>query len=111
LHPAEEIEIHYNEKRVIRLGLFQDWAMQRVAGTGAVIECCPSSNKAIVGFRHTHPVVRFLAANLPVVIGADDPGIFDTDLAREFKLLRSWGIGEASIQAMQMRSMDLAGEL
>lgn len=105
------IEIHYNEKRVIRLGLFQDWAMQAVAATGAVIECCPSSNRAIVGFRYAHPVERFLSAGLPVVIGADDPGIFDTDLSREFQLLRTWGVEEASIQAMQKRSMDIAEQL
>lgn len=105
---AQTISVHYTADRAARLGRFQDWAMQKIRQTGAVVECCPSSNLAIVGMRFAHPVKRFLPADLSVVIGADDPGIFDTNLNREFELLRSWGVEDKYIAQMQERSLRIA---
>lgn len=107
----QTIPAHYSEERARRLGQFQDWAMQQIRATSAVIECCPSSNLAIVGMRFSHPVKRFIRAGLPVVIGADDPGIFDTDLNREFELLRRWEVSENDIRQMQDRSVQIAERL
>jgi adenosine deaminase len=79
------VTIHYDQRRLDDVRRRQDYAMARVRATGAVIEVCPTSNRRIGGIddpRH-HPVHRFLAAGLPVVVSSDDPGIFGTTLADE----------------------------
>ena len=100
------VEITYDPRRVERLRRFQNWAMNEVRGTGAVIESCPTSNLRIAGLGRAefHPLRRFLDAGLPVVIGADDPGILDTSLDREFELIREWRITPDEIKAMQDRA-------
>jgi hypothetical protein len=59
--------------------------MERVRSTGAVVEVCPTSNRRIGGIADAahHPVHRFVAAGLPVVVSSDDPGIFGTTLEAE----------------------------
>lgn len=110
---AEAVEIHYDEARIARLERFQAWAMQAVRATGAIVESCPTSNIRIAGLgsHEYHPLKRFLAAGLPVVIGADDPGILHTDLAREFDLIRGWGVTEAEIRTMQERALTARSEI
>lgn len=63
----------------------QGYAIQRVRATGAVIEVCPTSNRRIGGITEPahHPIHRFLAAGLPLVVATDDPGIFGITLADE----------------------------
>jgi adenosine deaminase len=76
---------HYDWERLEGVRRRQAFAMARVRTTGAVIEVCPTSNRRIAGIadpRH-HPVHRFIAADLPVVISTDNPGVFDTTLADE----------------------------
>ena len=91
--------------------------MQRVRATGAVIEVCPTSNRRIAGLVDAthHPVHRFLAQDLPVVVASDDPGIFDTSLADEIEWVRNAagldteGVATLIRQAWQSRSEVLAG--
>ena len=63
----EEVELHFN------------------AELDVVIETCPTSNLRIgaVPDAQAHPVHRFLASDVKLAIGADDPGIFDCTLADE----------------------------
>ena len=79
------LNVHYDEARLHDVRRRQDYAMDRVRETGAVIEVCPTSNRRIGGIPDAqhHPIHRFLAANLPVVIGADDPGVFGVSLRDE----------------------------
>jgi adenosine deaminase len=118
--PAPEqtrVAISYDGPRRERLRIFQDWAMEQVRATGAVIESCPSSNLRIARLERSanHPLARFLAAGLPVVIGADDPGILKTSLREELELVAEWeGVGEAAVQRMlatacESRAAGLAG--
>jgi hypothetical protein len=84
--PADEIlTISYDAARLDEVRRRQDYAMARVRGTGAVVEVCPTSNRRIGDIRDAahHPVHRFLAAGLPVVVSSDDPGIFGTTLEDE----------------------------
>lgn len=83
--PDETIEISYDTDRLREIRQRQDVAISRVRSTGAVIEVCPTSNRRIGGVsdaRH-HPIHRFLAAGLPVVVSTDDPGSFDVTLHDE----------------------------
>jgi adenosine deaminase len=79
------VEVIYDEERIRELRARQDVAMERVRETGAVIEVCPTSNRRIGGITDSqhHPIHRFLAAGLPVVVSTDDPGIFDITLQDE----------------------------
>ncbi|MCB1315344.1 MAG: hypothetical protein KDK27_05275 [Leptospiraceae bacterium] len=102
--PGDTVTYVYDPQRVDRLRQFQDWCMRAVGATGAIIESCPTSNLLIANLRSpdNHPLHRFLEADLPVVIGADDPGILNTNLEREFQQIESWeGISEEKIAAMQ----------
>jgi adenosine deaminase len=75
----------YDRARLAEFRRRQDFAMSRVRRSGAVIEVCPTSNRRIGDIRDPalHPVHRFLAAGLPVVISTDDPGIFGITLNDE----------------------------
>ena len=114
---AEFVPVVYDDARRESLRRFQDWAMREVRETGAVIESCPTSNLRIArleDFRN-HPLARFIAADLPVVIGADDPGILRTNLRDELALIEQWpGVGRAGVErvlhvARASRSELLAG--
>ena len=83
--PDERVTLAYDGARLAEVRRRQDHAMDRIARTGAVVEVCPTSNRrigAILDPAH-HPVHRFLAAGLPVVVSSDDPGLFGVDLHHE----------------------------
>ncbi len=102
----QTVAVRYDPARVERLRLFQNWAMERVRETGAIVESCPTSNLRIAGLKQAanHPLRRFVDAGLAVVLGADDPGILDTDLEREFELVRSWGFSDNEIATFHARA-------
>lgn len=79
------ISVHYDLPRLEQVRRRQQYAMDRIRSTGAVIEVCPTSNRRIGGITDPahHPVHRFLSAGLPVVVSSDDPGLFGTTLADE----------------------------
>ena len=79
------VAISYDRTRLDEVRARQDYAMARVRASGAVVEVCPTSNRRIGGITDPahHPVHRFLAAGLPVVVSSDDPGIFGTSLEAE----------------------------
>ncbi|MFI0468474.1 hypothetical protein ACH347_30700 [Saccharopolyspora sp. 5N102] len=79
------VNVEYDGARLAEVRRRQDYAMSRVRSTAAVLEVCPTSNRRVAGISDAahHPVHRFLAAGLPVVISSDDPGIFDTTLDEE----------------------------
>ena len=107
--PGRVIEVHYDSGRVRRARLFQNWAMQAVRETGAVIESCPTSNLRIAGLGSPeyHPLARFLEAELPAVIGADDPGILATGLEAELELVAGWnGVGHEQVARMKARALE-----
>lgn len=79
------LNISYDADRLCEVRMRQDVAMARVQATGAVIEVCPTSNRRIGGIADPahHPIHRFLAKGLPIVVSTDDPGTFDITLHDE----------------------------
>ncbi len=79
------LEVAYDRTRLAEVRRRQDFAIQRVLATGAVIEVCPTSNRRIAGIRDPghHPLHRFLVSGLPVIISTDNPGVFGITLPRE----------------------------
>ncbi len=111
--PDDTVEIRYDEDRVGALGVFQDWAMGRVRETKAVIESCPTSNLRIAGLAHAkhHPLPRFLKAGLPVTLAADDPGILDTTLDKEYELAAKWeGVHAEDLETVKRRGAEFRSE-
>jgi len=73
--------------------------MQRLAAAGCVLEQAPTSNEVtgVVPDFADHPMGRCVEAGLRVVIGDDDPGIFDTTLTHELMRV-SQRFGEAFLR-------------
>jgi len=67
--------------------------LRELTRLGTVVESCPTSNSLIggVGDPAAHPVRRLLQSDVPLVIGADDPGIFDSPLADEIDWVATHG--------------------
>ncbi len=110
---SAQIPIAYNEKRVKAVAAFQEWAISFIRQSGAVIECCPTSNIRICQFGpgKIHPLARFLRQQLAVVIGADDPGILHTNLAEELDMVSSWqGVGLQAVQQMMAQAWSSTSE-
>jgi aminodeoxyfutalosine deaminase len=60
--------------------------LKRLAGDGIVLEVCPTSNlrtRAVASLAE-HPLPLLLQAQVPVTLGSDDPGMFDTTLVSEY---------------------------
>lgn len=75
----------YTPQRLAEIRNRQQFVLNRLARLGTVIETCPTSNLRIGGVPDPahHPIHTFLKSDVDLAIGADDPGIFDSPLARE----------------------------
>jgi adenosine deaminase len=91
----EVVAVPYDRERLDQVRLRQDFAMERVRATGAVVEVCPASNRRIgdIGDPDHHPVHRFLEHGVRVVVSTDDPGIFDVTLDQEI----DWVVAAAGL--------------
>ncbi|MBI2502662.1 MAG: hypothetical protein HYW07_05445 [Candidatus Latescibacteria bacterium] len=75
----------YTPQRLEQVRRRQDFVLAELARLGVAIESCPTSNLRIGGVPSPsrHPLWRFLRSEVGLVIGADDPGVFDQPLAAE----------------------------
>jgi aminodeoxyfutalosine deaminase len=71
-----------------------------LAGEGIPVEVCPTSNlrtRAVPALT-AHPLPRLLEAGVPVTLATDDPGMFHTDLNREYLLChQEFGLGRGEL--------------
>ncbi|MGW5642193.1 hypothetical protein ACWEV3_10905 [Saccharopolyspora sp. NPDC003752] len=100
------VDVEYDGARLAEVRRRQDYAMSRVRSTAAVLEVCPTSNRRVAGISDPaqHPVHRFLAAGLPVVISSDDPGIFDTTLDEELDWVCEHTGGDEELRRTLLRT-------
>ncbi|MFI9006244.1 adenosine deaminase [Actinosynnema sp. NPDC053489] len=65
-----------------------DELLRRLAAEGVTLEVCPTSNVRTGAVENLadHPLPRLLDAGVPVTLATDDPGMFHTDLDREYLL-------------------------
>jgi aminodeoxyfutalosine deaminase len=99
--------------------------LKHLATEQIALEVCPTSNlrTRAVDRIEEHPLPVLVAAGVPVVINTDDPGMFDTDLNREYQLIQDVfgydllelaGFVDAGIQAAMCppaRKQQLSAEL
>ena len=79
-----------------------------------MVEVCPTSNRRIGGIASPdhHRVHRFLDWGLPVAIGPDDPGIFDTTLADEIRwVVETAGLGDGAFEEMAAQAWGYRSEV
>ena len=81
----------YSVDRVAEIRRRQDFVLSALEQLGTVIEICPTSNRVLGGVSDPaqHSMHRLLASGVDVVVGADDPGIFDSTLADELEWVRN----------------------
>ena len=119
LPDTASVTVEYDAARLDQVRRRQAYAMGRIRSAGAVVEVCPTSNLRIGGIQDPehHPVHRFVAAGLPVVVSSDDPGIFGTTLADELDWVCMHTGGGAELRselietAWRSRSELLSGRL
>ena len=96
----------YTPERLEEVRRRQEYVLEQLVTLGTVIESCPTSNLLIgaVPDPASHPVHRFLASGLNLVIAADDPGTFDSPLATEVE----WVVRHSALseQALDTRLGD-----
>lgn len=75
--------------------------MKTIRDRGIVLELCPTSNmltNAIASLKD-HPLKRFLDFGIQTTINTDDPGIFNTNLNREYRICREiLGFSEGDLE-------------
>lgn len=74
--------------------------LDHLAAQGIAVEVCPTSNlrTRAVGTLAEHPLPRLLDAGVPVTLATDDPGMFHTDLNREYLLCHEhFGLGRSEL--------------
>jgi aminodeoxyfutalosine deaminase len=78
--------------------------MRRLRDEQIPLEVCITSNvkTGAVASLDVHPVRKLFDAGVPITLNTDDPGIFETDLAREFALARDvFGFSEAELAGIR----------
>src|SRR5215469_5362468 len=83
--------------------------LDRLREARITLEVCPSSNVAtgVVRSLAAHPLPRLLAADVPVVLGSDDPPMFNTTLLGEFQRARDhFGLTAHQLRALAGASIE-----
>jgi aminodeoxyfutalosine deaminase len=78
--------------------------MRRLSQEQIPLEVCISSNvrTGAVPSLQAHPVRILFDAGVPVTLNTDDPGMFDCDLAGEYRIARGvFGFSEKELQQIQ----------
>jgi aminodeoxyfutalosine deaminase len=74
--------------------------MRRLREEQIPLEVCITSNvkTGAVASLGAHPVRRLFDTGVPITLNTDDPGVFETDMAREFRLARDvFGFSDAEL--------------
>jgi aminodeoxyfutalosine deaminase len=83
--------------------------LDRLREEQITLEICPSSNVAtgVVPSLAEHPLPRLLDAGVPVVLGSDDPPMFNTTLLQEYQRARDhFGLTARQLRALARASIE-----
>ena len=88
-----------------------DALLRHLAAHGIACDVCPTSNVRLGVYpSHAHhPIRRLLAAGVPVTIGSDDPGLFQTSLTDELiALARVHAFTAPELSDLVRRAVDVS---
>jgi aminodeoxyfutalosine deaminase len=83
--------------------------LDRLRDEQITLEICPSSNVAtgVVPSLAEHPLPRLLDAGVPIVLGSDDPPMFNTTLVEEYRRVRDqFGLSARQLRALARASIE-----
>ncbi|HEX3816634.1 MAG TPA: adenosine deaminase [Mycobacteriales bacterium] len=83
--------------------------LARLSESGVALDVCPTSNVllSVVPSLAEHPLPALLAAGVRCGVHADDPLLFDTDLAGEYERCRTGlGLDDTALAALVRTSVD-----
>lgn len=82
--------------------------MQRLADRQITCEVCPSSNVSLGVYERAElvPMRTLFDAGVPMALGADDPLLFGSRLAEQYRLVREvHGFGDAELAELARQSV------
>ncbi|RHX93100.1 adenosine deaminase [Leptospira stimsonii] len=113
LKHKETIELETSPSFLQECFGFQNFCMDQIKKTNAIIESCPSSNEYIgmVVDPKTHPILRFEKHDLRFTISTDDPGIFGTTIEEEYSKAAKIGLSAETLESVRLNSFLYTSEI
>lgn len=101
-----KLEIYADSDYTKELETLQEYGLNLIKNSNSVIETCPTSNLYIgmIESMKDHPIHRFLKAGVKLTIASDDPGIFDTNISKEYELVKSAGVDNFRLEKLRTES-------
>ena len=108
-----EIQIRCTDELLETTETFRKYTIHKLIKNNTIIESCPSSNYLIgmIDTLENLPIKKFVETNLKLTIGADDPGIFHTDLPKEYEICEKIGITNELLQKIIKESKEFRSEI
>lgn len=93
-------KIKYTEPFLELTETFRKYVLSQLIHRKTVVESCPSSNYLIgmIDSYENLPIKKIINTKLKCTISADDPGILETDLQKEFSICENIGISRDDLQ-------------
>ena len=110
---TDTIVVMYDKIFVQNLDTFRKFVIEKLIKEKTIIESCPSSNY-LIGMvdKYDHlPIKFFSETNLRLTIGADDPGILNTDIVKEYQICREIHIKENYLNQIREVSKSYTSEI
>jgi aminodeoxyfutalosine deaminase len=80
--------------------------LAEIRDRGVALDVCLTSNYRTGAVRGAHPVRALLDAGIAVTLSTDDPSLFRTDLAREFRLARRLGLSRDELATIASNAIE-----
>ena len=108
-----QIQVRYTDEVIETIETFRKYTIHKLIKNNTIIESCPSSNYLIgmIEKKENLPIKKFVETNLKLTIGADDPGIFHTDLPKEYEICEKIGITNDKLQKIIDESKEFRSEI
>lgn len=109
----DKISFSIDKRYIDEIYTMQEFTMFLIKEeSNSTIECCPTSN-LLIGMLpeiKNHPIGRFKKNDLRITISSDDPGIFDTNIKKEYELAATAGLSLDELEEIKKLSSTYTSE-